>query len=97
MNVYSVRIGNQQDTVLMTEEEAFLVKLKYSPDCDIHNLTELHGLKAEHFHKIERAQQRGVGGWFMSRNVFASRCTKTNPVLPDTDWTPQTLLDLVDI
>ena len=90
MNVYSVRIGGQQDTVLMTEEEALLVELKYSPDCEIYNLTELHGLKAEHFHKIERAEQRGVGGWFTRFTYYNTVFGK--PVLPDTDWTPQTLL-----
>lgn len=64
--VYSVRIGWQHDNVIMTPEEAFLVELKYSPECELHDLTELQGLKPKHFHKNERR----VVDWFFGVSKF---------------------------
>ena len=52
--VYSVTINGKHDCVVMTEEQSLMVQLKYSPDIEIHNLTERHGILPEHLHKLER-------------------------------------------
>ena len=38
----------------MTDEQAMIVKMKFMPDIEMHDLTTLHGLSPEHLHKIER-------------------------------------------
>ena len=52
--VYSVTIKGKNDCVVMTEEEAMLVKIKYMPDIEIYDMTERHGMKPEHLHKLSR-------------------------------------------
>jgi len=52
--VWSVTIKGKNDTVVMTDEQAMIVKMKFSPNIDMHDLTTLHGLTPEYLHKIER-------------------------------------------
>ena len=56
--VFSVTINGKNDCVVMTEEEASLVTLKYShvQDFEIVDMTARHSMKPEHLHKLERAQ-----------------------------------------
>jgi len=52
--VWSVTIKGKNDTVVMTDEQAMIVKMKFAPNIDMHDLTTLHGLTPAHLHKIER-------------------------------------------
>ena len=53
--VWSVTINGQNDCVVMTETEAAMVTLKFSGDqFEIYDMTERHGMKPEHLHKMQR-------------------------------------------
>ena len=46
--VWSVTIKGKNDTVVMTDEQAMIVKMKFAPNIDMHDLTTLHGLTPEY-------------------------------------------------
>ena len=55
--VFSVTINGKNDCVAMTEFEAMQVKLKFSGDenqFEMYDMTERHGMKPEHLHKLQR-------------------------------------------
>lgn len=53
--VWSVTINGKNDCVIMTEFEAMNVKLKFSgEDFEMYDMTERHGMKPEHLHKLQR-------------------------------------------
>ena len=52
--VYSVTINGLNDCVVMTQEQSLMVQLKYSPNIEIHNMTERHGILPQHLHKLQR-------------------------------------------
>lgn len=52
--VWSVTIEGKNDCVIMTESEVTLVVLKFGNDIEITNMTERHGMKPEHLHKLQR-------------------------------------------
>lgn len=55
--VWSVTIAGKNDCVVMTEFEAMQVKLKFSGDdaqFEMYDMTERHGMKPEHLHKLQR-------------------------------------------
>ena len=56
--VWSVTIDGKNDCVSMTEFEAMTVKLKFSGDpyFEMYDMTERHGMKPEHLHKLHRLQ-----------------------------------------
>ena len=54
--VWSVTIEGKNDCVIMTESEVNLVVLKFGNDIEITNMTERHGMKPEHLHKLHRMQ-----------------------------------------
>lgn len=54
--VYSVTIGDKNDCVVMTPEQSLVVQLKYAPDIELYNLTELHGMLPQNLHKQQRYQ-----------------------------------------
>lgn len=52
--VWSITIKGKTDCVILDESQAMIVKMKFMPDIQMHNLTELHGMKPSYLHKIER-------------------------------------------
>ena len=52
--VWSVTIDGKNDCVVMTEFEAMQVKMKFMPDIEMYDMTERHGMKPEHLHKMAR-------------------------------------------
>jgi len=54
--VWSVTLEGKNDCVIMTESEVTLVVLKFGNDIEITNMTERHGMKPEHLHKLHRMQ-----------------------------------------
>ncbi len=52
--VWSVTIKGKNDCVVMTDEEAAVITLKFAPDIEIYDMTERHGMKPEHLHKLDR-------------------------------------------
>ena len=52
--VWSVTIDGKNDCVVLTDFEAMQVKMKFMPDIEMYNMTELHGMKPEHLHKLQR-------------------------------------------
>ena len=52
--VWSVTINGKNDCVILTDEEAFLVKTKFMPDIEMYDMTSRHGMKPEHLHKLQR-------------------------------------------
>lgn len=57
--VWSVTINAKNDCVVMTEFEAMQIKLKFEGVCDfeMYDMTERHGMRPEHLHKLERHNQ----------------------------------------
>tara|TARA_B100001057_G_scaffold498665_1_gene606468 strand:- start:1629 stop:1919 length:291 start_codon:yes stop_codon:yes gene_type:complete len=55
--VWSVTINGQNDCVVMTDEQAMVITLKFSPDIQIIDMTEKHGMTPEHMQKADRQQQ----------------------------------------
>jgi len=55
--VWSVTIDGKNDCVVMTDEEAMIITLKFSPDIQIVDMTTKHGIKPEHLHQVNRKQQ----------------------------------------
>ena len=53
-SVWSVTINGKNDCVVMSDFEAMQVKMKFMPNIELHNMTELHGMKPEHLHKLQR-------------------------------------------
>ena len=55
-NVWSVTINGKNDCVVMSDAEVMLVKLKFTGthDIEMYNMTERHGMKPEHLHKMQR-------------------------------------------
>ena len=49
--VWSVTIDGKNDCVVMTDEEAMIITLKFSPDIEIYDMTTKHGMKPEHLHQ----------------------------------------------
>lgn len=55
--VWSVTINGKNDCVSMTEFEAMAVKLKFSgKEFKMYDMTDRHGMKPEHLHKLQREQ-----------------------------------------
>lgn len=56
--VYSVTINGKNDCVVMTEFESSLITLKYAgvSEFEMVDMTERHGIKPLHLHKLEREQ-----------------------------------------
>ena len=52
--VWSVTIKGKNDCVVMTDEEAAVITLKFAPNIEIYDMTERHGMKPEHLHKLDR-------------------------------------------
>ena len=52
--VWSVTIKGKNDCVVMTDEEAAVITLKFAPNIEIYDMTERHGMKPEHLHKMAR-------------------------------------------
>ena len=52
--VWSVTINGQNDCVVMTDEEAMIITLKFSPDIQIIDMTTKHGMTPEHMQKADR-------------------------------------------
>ena len=52
--VWSVTISGKNDCVVMTDEEAMVITLKFSPDIEITDMTSKHGIKPEHLHQENR-------------------------------------------
>lgn len=57
--VWSVTINGKNDCVIMTEFEAMQIKLKFEGVClfEMYDMTERHGMRPEHLHKLERHAQ----------------------------------------
>ena len=55
--VWSVTIKGQNDCVVLTDFEAMQVKMKFMPDIEMYDMTERHGLKPQHLHKLDRKKQ----------------------------------------
>ena len=55
--VWSVTIDGKNDCVVMTDEEAMIITLKFSPNIEIYDMTERHGMKPEHLHQENRREQ----------------------------------------
>ena len=55
--VWSVTISGKNDCVVMTDEEAMVITLKFSPDIEITDMTTKHGIKPEHLHQENRRAQ----------------------------------------
>lgn len=53
-SVWSVTINGKNDCVVLSDFEAMQVKMKFMPNIELHNMTELHGMKPEHLHKLQR-------------------------------------------
>ena len=58
--VWSVTISGKNDCVVMTDEEAMVITLKFSPDIEITDMTTKHGIKPEHLHQENRRAQLEV-------------------------------------
>tara|TARA_B100001057_G_scaffold435739_1_gene466285 strand:+ start:24 stop:338 length:315 start_codon:yes stop_codon:yes gene_type:complete len=54
--VWSVTIDGKNDCVVLDEFEAMQVKIKFSPDVEMYNMTKRFGMQPEHLHKEERMQ-----------------------------------------
>ena len=54
--VWSVTIKGKNDCVVMTEAEAMMIKMKYMPNIEMYDMTERHGMKPIHLHKLQREQ-----------------------------------------
>lgn len=54
--VWSVTIKGKNDCVVMTDAEAMLIKMKFMPNIEMYDMTERHGMKPEHLHKMHRLQ-----------------------------------------
>ena len=54
--VWSVTIDGKNDCVVMTEPQAMLVKMKFVGvnNIEMYNMTERHGMKPMHLHKLQR-------------------------------------------
>ena len=49
MKKRSVTISGKNDCVVMTDEEAMVITLKFSPDIEITDMTSKHGYKTRAF------------------------------------------------
>ena len=72
--VYSVTINGKNDCVVMTEEEAMLVKIKYMPDIEMYDMSERHGMRPEYLHKMARMEDA-------ERWMNVTRIGKEEPVV----------------
>lgn len=56
--VYSVTINGKNDCVIMTEEEASLITLKFEgvTEFEMYDMTARHGMLPKHLHKLQREQ-----------------------------------------
>ena len=54
--VWNVSINGKTDCVVMNDAEAMMVKIKFMPNITMYDMTELHGMKPEHLHKINRSE-----------------------------------------
>lgn len=53
--VWSVTINGKNDCVVMTEEEAAMIALKFSGEhFEMYNMTQRHGMEPEHLQKANR-------------------------------------------
>ena len=54
--VFSVTINGKNDCVIMTDDEALLVKMKFasSDQFEMWDMTERHGMLPRHLHKLQR-------------------------------------------
>tara|TARA_B100000212_G_scaffold338526_1_gene315216 strand:+ start:1018 stop:1299 length:282 start_codon:yes stop_codon:yes gene_type:complete len=86
--VYSISINGKNDCVILDEEEAALIKLKYMPNIRMYDMTKLHGYEPESYKKAEREEQ-------LSRLDYARELAlegvKWNGNVK-THWTPEDLL-----
>jgi|TARA_B110000037_G_scaffold181956_1_gene209374 hypothetical protein len=57
--VWNVSINGKTDCVIMNDAEAMMVKMKFMPDITMYDMTELHDMKPEHLHKINRSEALG--------------------------------------
>lgn len=55
-HVWSVTISGNNDCVVLDEFQAMQVKMKFSPNVEMYNMTERFGMQPEHLHKEERMQ-----------------------------------------
>lgn len=55
--VWSVTINGKNDCVIMDDAQAMIIKMKYMPDIEIYDMTERHGMKPQHLHKLLRKEQ----------------------------------------
>ena len=57
--VYSITINGANDCVVMTEAESSMIALKFASlsTFEMYDMTERHGMKPEHLHKIARQEQ----------------------------------------
>ena len=54
--VWSIRIKGKMDCVVLNDEEAMIVKMKFMPDIQMYDMTTLHNIKPEHLHKVNRGE-----------------------------------------
>jgi len=81
--VYSVTIKGKNDNVVMTEEQCLMVKLKYSPNIEIHNLTERHGILPHHLHKLERHESAHL--MYTNQPLLVIR-SSNSAAIADVNW-----------
>lgn len=88
--VWSVTICGKNDCVIMTEEEASVIAMKYGKDVEMYDMTKRHGMRPEHLHKVQRYEQRE----WADRGVSFSKGIKTGQFggAAPVDWTYDDLL-----
>ena len=69
--VWSVTINGQNDCVVMSDEEAALVTLKFAPNIDIHDMTTKHGMTPEFMQTLTRNNQLEVKGTLLEKYAEA--------------------------
>ena len=90
--VWSVTINGKNDCVVMTDEEAVIITLKFSPDIEITDMTTKHGMKVEHLHAINRKEQLEDA----RRNIFYEKWEGIGGFggYAKVDWTFEDLLEM---
>jgi hypothetical protein len=94
--VWNVSINGKTDCVIMNDEEAMIIKMKFMPDIKMYDMTKLHGMQPEHLHKINRSQQlEGDLKAMWLKNALETNVLGGNPgTYVKECWDYQTLINL---
>jgi hypothetical protein len=86
--VWNIIIGKKMDCVIMTDAEAMQVKMKFMPNVEMTDMTTLHNINPEMFHKAEREKE------LVKQEPRAYVLFDAVPVQYKTTWTFDSLMEM---